>query len=111
MDYFDWECLLLPELCLEEWGRIWLVAWGLVFRLDWPFAVDRALNINGNNSNIISMEIYAAPKLPRYTTALGAYNSKSFMYEINQRMYMHARMHTRAQRKRFTEENMSEKQG
>ena len=30
------------------------------------------------------MEIYAAPKLFRYATALGNYNIKSFTYEINQ---------------------------
>ena len=33
---------------------------------------------------IIIMEIYAAPELMKYTTALGAYNIKSFTYEINQ---------------------------
>ena len=38
------------------------------------------------------MEIYAAPKLPKYTTALGADNIKSFTYEINQRA--HAWMET-----------------
>ena len=35
------------------------------------------------------MEIYAAPKLSQYMTALGAYNVKSFTYEINQHMHKH----------------------
>ena len=43
---------------------------------------------------IIIMEIYAAPKLSKYMTALGAYNVKSFTYEINQ--HMHEYTHTRA---------------
>ena len=38
------------------------------------------------------MEIYAAPKLSKYMTALGAYNVKSFTHEINQ--HTHARAHT-----------------
>ena len=38
------------------------------------------------------MEIYAAPKLSKYMTSIGAYNVKSFTYEINQ--HMHARAHT-----------------
>ena len=41
------------------------------------------------------MEIYAAPKLSKYTTALGAYNIKSFTYEINQHTHSRARTHTR----------------
>ena len=47
------------------------------------------------------MEIYAAPKLSKYMTALGAYNVKSFTYEINQHMHVralacaHARTYTR----------------
>ena len=72
------------------------------------------------------MEIYAAPKLSRYTTALGVYNIKSFTYEINQHMHIyicthihaqtHARVHTYTQKHmrvcvyECTEENMSEKQ-
>ena len=39
------------------------------------------------------MEIYAAPKLSKYMTALGAYNVKSFTYEINQHTHEHARTH------------------
>ena len=41
---------------------------------------------------IIIMEIYAAPKLSKYTTALGANKIKSVTYEINQ--HTHARTHT-----------------
>ena len=41
------------------------------------------------------MEIYAAPKLSKYTTALGAYNIKSVTYEINQHTRSRARTHTR----------------
>ena len=68
------------------------------------------------------MEIYAAPKLSKYITALGAYNVKSFTYEINQhmhenthnndnnnnnnthtraRMRAHTRTHTQARSKKF----------
>ena len=43
---------------------------------------------------IIIMEIYAAPKLSRYMTALGAYNVKSFTYEFNQHMHKHTHTHT-----------------
>ena len=43
---------------------------------------------------IIIMEIYAAPKLTKYMTALGAYNVKSFTYENNQHMHERARTHT-----------------
>ena len=42
------------------------------------------------------MEIYAAPKLSKYMTALGAYNVKSFTYEINQHMHEYTNTHTRA---------------
>ena len=35
------------------------------------------------------MEIHAAPKLSRYTTALGAYTIKSFTSDINQRTHAH----------------------
>ena len=31
---------------------------------------------------IMIMKIYAAPKLSKYMTALGAYNVKSFTYQI-----------------------------
>ena len=41
---------------------------------------------------LVIMEIYAAPKLSKYTTALGAYNIKSFTHEINQ--HMHEYTHT-----------------
>ena len=60
------------------------------------------------------MEIYAAPKLSKYMTALGAYNVKSFTYEINQHTHehththhkractrAHTRMHTQARSKKF----------
>ena len=40
------------------------------------------------------MEIYAAPKLSKYMTALGADNVKSFTYEINQHTHARARTHT-----------------
>ena len=40
---------------------------------------------------IIVMEIYAAPKLSKYMTALNAYNDKSFTYKIN---YTHTHTHT-----------------
>ena len=40
------------------------------------------------------MEIYVAPKLSKYTTALGAYNIKSFTYEINQHTRARAHTHT-----------------
>ena len=40
------------------------------------------------------MEIYAVPKLSKYMTALGAYNIKSFTYEINQHMHVRAHTHT-----------------
>ena len=43
---------------------------------------------------IIIMEIYAAPKLSKYMTALGAYNIKSFIYEINQHTHMCTHTHT-----------------
>ena len=43
---------------------------------------------------IIIMEIYAAPKLSKYMTALGAYNVKSFTYEINQHMHEYTHSHT-----------------
>ena len=45
----------------------------------------------------IIMEIYAAPKLSKYTKALGAYNIKSFTYEINQHMHARAHMHIHTQ--------------
>ena len=38
---------------------------------------------------IIIIEVYAAPKLSRYMTVLGAYNIKSFTYEINQHTHVH----------------------
>ena len=46
---------------------------------------------------VIIMEIYAAPILSKYTTALGAYNTKSFNCEMNQhtRARAHARTHAR----------------
>ena len=42
------------------------------------------------------MEIYAAPKLSKYMTALGAYNVKPFTFDINQHMheYTHTQVHT-----------------
>ena len=40
------------------------------------------------------MEIYAMPKLSKYMTALGAYNVKSFTYEINQHMHEYTHTHT-----------------
>ena len=40
------------------------------------------------------MEIYTVPKLSKYTTALGAYNIKSFTYEINQHTRARAHTHT-----------------
>ena len=40
------------------------------------------------------MEIYAAPKLSKYMTALGAYNVKPFTYEINQHTHEHTQTHT-----------------
>ena len=40
------------------------------------------------------MEIFDAPKLSRYTTALSAYNSKSFIFEINQSTHTHTHIHT-----------------
>ena len=43
---------------------------------------------------IIIMEIYAAPKLSKYMTALGAYSVKSFTYEINQHTHEHTHTHT-----------------
>ena len=36
----------------------------------------------------------AAPKLSKYMTALGAYNVKSFTYEINQHTHEHTHIHT-----------------
>ena len=42
------------------------------------------------------MEIDAAPKLSKYMTAPGAYNVKSFIYEINQYTRARAHTHTRA---------------
>ena len=50
------------------------------------------------------MEIYAAPKLSKYMTALGAYNVKSFTYEINQHMheYTNTHTHTRARTRAHT---------
>ena len=45
---------------------------------------------------IIIMEIYAAPKLSKYTTALGAYNINTFTHEINQHMHTHTRARARA---------------
>ena len=59
------------------------------------------------------MEIYTVPKLSKYMTALGAYNIKSFIYEINQHTHMcththththhttHTRAHTQARSKKF----------
>ena len=40
------------------------------------------------------LEIYAAPKLLKYTTALGTYNIRSFTYEINQHTHTHTHIHT-----------------
>ena len=40
------------------------------------------------------MEIYAAPKMSKYMTALGAYNIKSFTHDINQHMHEHTHIHT-----------------
>ena len=45
---------------------------------------------------MIIMEIYAAPKLSKYTTALGAYKIKSFTYKINQHTHARTHTHTRA---------------
>ena len=42
---------------------------------------------------IMIMEIYVAPKLSKYMTALGAYNVKSFTYEMNQHMHEHTHTH------------------
>ena len=42
---------------------------------------------------IITMEIYAAPKLSKYMAALSAYNIKSLTYEINQHTHAHAHTH------------------
>ena len=42
---------------------------------------------------LLIMEIYAAPKLSKYMTALGGYNVKSFTYEINQHMHKHTHTH------------------
>ena len=39
------------------------------------------------------MEIYAAPKLSKYMTALGANNVKSFTYEINPHTHTHIHTH------------------
>ena len=39
------------------------------------------------------MEIYAVPKLSKYMTAQGAYNVKSFTYEINQHTHSHTHTH------------------
>ena len=67
------------------------------------------------------MEIYAAPKLSKYMTALGAYNVKSFTYKLintctsththslththhthtSARMRAHTRPHTQARSKKF----------
>ena len=41
------------------------------------------------------IEIYAAPKLSKYMTALGAYNVKSFTYKFNQ--LTHENTHTHIQ--------------
>ena len=41
------------------------------------------------------MEIYAAPKLSKYKTALGAYNIKSFTYQRNQHTHACARASAR----------------
>ena len=49
-----------------------------------------------SNYLIIIMEIYAAPKLSKYMIALGAYNIKSFTYEINQHTHTHTHTHTHA---------------
>ena len=38
---------------------------------------------------VIIMETLAAPKLSKYTTALGAYNIESFTHKINQQMHAH----------------------
>ena len=43
---------------------------------------------------IIIMEIYDAPKLSWYTTALGAYNGKSFTNRINRNTHAHTQTHT-----------------
>ena len=40
------------------------------------------------------MEIYAAPELSNYTTALGAYNVTSITYEINQHTHASEHIHT-----------------
>ena len=42
---------------------------------------------------IIIMEIYAAPKLSKYMTALGTY-VKSFTYETTQHAHAHTHTHT-----------------
>ena len=49
------------------------------------------------------MKIYDAPKLSRYTTALGA--GKSFTDEINQRTHTH----TRARGKRFAQRKIRQR--
>ena len=41
------------------------------------------------------MEVYDAPKLSRYTTAMGAYNCKSSIYGIKQHTHTRARAHAR----------------
>ena len=47
------------------------------------------------------MEIYVAPNLSKYTTALGAYNIKSFTYELKQ--HTHAHIHARANARTHTQ--------
>ena len=54
---------------------------------------------------IITAEIYAVSKLLRYRIGIGAYNSKSFTYEIN----AYACMHTHTHSKRFAQRKMCQR--
>ena len=70
-----------------------------VWHLSSAFNSPCLLNLSDKSWKIIIitvMEIYAAPKLSQYMTALGAYNVKSFTYEINQHKHEHTHTHTRA---------------
>ena len=92
------------------WGRVGRGRECVCVRAMWVSVGEREREIGNSASHwaynlftfslwlvsIIIMEIYAAPKLSKYMTALGAYNVKSFTYEINKHMHEYTNTHTRA---------------
>ena len=56
--------------------------------------IQQAIGPHEDPLTIVKSDCYSAPKLTKYTAALGAYNVKSFTCEINQHMHEHTHTHT-----------------